>query len=262
MQTEYTFPTPHGDVNSILALLADGLTNVLGDQLVGLYLTGSLTYGDFDRGSSDVDFLAVLMRPLSPEQLEHVKALHDAVHKQFPDWAKRIEGSYITKDMLSSTQPPKQSRPYVNAGKFWDFQYGNEWLLNLRVLRERGIALAGPDPQDLFPPVTIEAVREAARQDLHAEWEPKLTNPAPFESPNYDTNHLQAYAVLTMCRMLHGAKNDEVASKRVASAWVRGTYGEPWKSLVEKAEHWQHGKTMNAVQETLDFIRFTLKEVG
>jgi len=49
-------PTKHKDVNQILHLLKTGLINILGKNLVGLYLTGSLTYGDFNRGSSDIDF--------------------------------------------------------------------------------------------------------------------------------------------------------------------------------------------------------------
>ncbi len=256
-----TAVTPHNDVNTVLAMLTAGLIEVLGDQLVGFYLTGSLTYGDFDRGSSDIDVIAILTEPLSDEQITQITALHAKVAEQFPEWAKRIEANYVTKAMLSSTLPPKEFRPYFNGGKFWNFQYGNEWLLNLHVLRDCGVALVGPDPKELLPPIDIAAVREASKRDLHADWEPKLSSGHPFESPGYDTNHLQAYAVLTMCRILHRAKNDEVASKRVASAWSKHTYPE-WKSLIDKAENWQHGKQMNAAQEALDFIRFTVMQAG
>jgi len=34
------------DVNDLLAFFAESLKTILGDQLLGLYLTGSLTYGD------------------------------------------------------------------------------------------------------------------------------------------------------------------------------------------------------------------------
>lgn len=108
--------TPHQDVNDILALLAQGLTKVFGDQLIGLLLTGSLTYGDFDRGSSDIDFLAVLSKPMSQAQRKQVKDMHDHIGKKYPVWAKRTEGSYITKAMLNSTDLPKAPRPYINSG--------------------------------------------------------------------------------------------------------------------------------------------------
>jgi predicted nucleotidyltransferase len=254
--------TPYQDVNTLLALLSKNLAEILDGQLVGLYLTGSLTSGDFDRGSSDIDFLLVLTHPLSAKQLKQIKNMHSRIGKDFPVWEKRIEGSYITKNMLSSTKPPKESRPYVNAGKMWNLVYGNEWILNLHVLYECGIALLGPDPKELIGSVNLDAVREASKRNLIQEWQPKLKDPSAFRSDDYDSNHLQAYAVLTMCRILYLAKNDGVASKRVASTWAKKTYGRPWSDLVKKAEDWQHGKEMNAEEQTKDFIKFTVKEVG
>ncbi len=260
IQTINEKPTLHPDINAILSTLTHGLMNLLGDQLVGFYLTGSLTYGDFDRGSSDIDVIAVLTQPLIDSQLKHVAALHEKIGEQFPEWAKRIEVNYVTKAMLSNVLPPKEFRPYFNSGKFWNFQYGNEWLLNLHVLRERGITLVGLDLKELLSPIGIEAVREASKRDLHADWEPKLTDEHPFESPGHDMSHLQTYALLTMCRILFRAKNDGVASKRAASGWAKRVYPR-WRPLIEKAEDWQHGQEMNDAQAVLDFIRFTLATV-
>ena len=51
-------PTPYEDVNEVLALLLARQRAILGEGLVGLYLYGSLATGDFDRESSDIDFVA------------------------------------------------------------------------------------------------------------------------------------------------------------------------------------------------------------
>ncbi len=246
--------TPHQDINDILVQLAEGLAGILNGNLVGFYLTGSLTYGDFDRGSSDLDYLVVMDEPVSDEQRQALVALHDAVGERFPTWQERIEGSYVTLAMLPTLLTPEAGRPYVNGGAFWepDPPYGNEWLLNLYVLRECGIALIGPDPADLIGPVAIDDVREASWRDLIEDWLPKAGDAAFFED-----SHLQAYVTLTLCRILHRAAHDGVASKRVASAWVKATYGEPWRSLVERAERWAHGEDMGSNAEVRDFIRFT-----
>lgn len=251
--------TPHQDVNEILCTLAQRLRDVLGDQLVGLYLTGSLTYGDFHRGSSDIDFLAILDRPLARPQHEEVQALHRRIGETYPVWAERIEGSYITQGMLESTVPPQTPRPYLNGGKFWDPdpRYGNEWLLNLHVLYERGVALVGPEPRTLFGPVDINAVREASRKDLLEEWEPKLKDESFFQ-----TSHYVAYVILTLCRILHRARYDTVASKRVAAAWVKRTYGKPWSDVIEQAERWQHGQELNLADEAKNFVKFAVAEVS
>ncbi len=252
--------TLHEDVNDILMNLTKNLKNVFGNQLIGVYLTGSLTYGDFDRGSSDIDLLVILRNAFSKEQREQVKNIHSKIVEKYPLWTSRIECSYITESMLQNEEPPAIPRPYVNGGQMWnpDPPYGNEWLLNLYVLYDCGIALFGPNPKSLIGhPINIEAVRRASQKDLHQEWEPLLKDSSALKD-----SHFQAYVILTLCRILHRAKNDNIASKRIASTWVKKNYGNPWSDLIEKAEHWQHGQEMNSINETLQFIQFILQELG
>jgi hypothetical protein len=246
-------PTAHQDVNELLATLSSELGSILGDQLVGLYLTGSLTYGGFDRGSSDIDFLAVMSREMSDDERVQVADMHDRLAVDHPHWAKRIEGSYITENMLGCIEPPARARPYINVGAFWqpDPAYGNEWLINLFALQECGVALAGPEMSQLIPHVDIRNVRAASRRDLFEEWLPKLGEPAFFES-----DHHQAYVTLTVCRILHRAHHDGVVSKLIASSWVKQQYGVRWSGLIERAERWQHGTTMDSATDVMAFIRF------
>jgi predicted nucleotidyltransferase len=131
--------TPYGDVNAVLTQLSDGLTTLLGEQLIGLYLTGSLTYGDFDPGGSDIDFLAVLDSELADEQAQDIMALHERIGAAFLRWAKRLEGSYITRDMITSKNRPDRPRLYVNGGKINYYRYGSEWTINC--MRCRSAAL-------------------------------------------------------------------------------------------------------------------------
>ena len=252
-------PTDHDDVSALLAMLTDRLVALAGDRLVALWLTGSLTYGDFDRGSSDIDFLVVLDRPLAEAQRGELKLLHERIAAAFPVWAERIEGSYITSDMLRHVDPPAMPRPYINGGAFWepDPRYGNEWLINLFALRERGVALMGPEPAKLIAPVAIDDVREASKLDLVGEWLPKLDDRSFF-----DSSHHQAYATLTMCRILHRAVHEGVVSKRVAAGWVIAHVEERWVvELVERALRWQHGEELNDGEQVRNLIRFVHRAV-
>ncbi len=163
--------------------------------------------------------------------------------------------------MIKTKDQPEEQRPYVNGGRVNLYKYGNEWIINLYALQETGVAIVGLEPSQMFPPVTIEDVREASKQDLLDDWKPKLDDPDAFNHKGYDSNHLKAYAVLTMCRILHRAKNDDIASKRVAPGWVKETYKE-WADVVTKAEQWQHGKEMSSDNDVRNFMRFTMKEVA
>jgi len=244
------------DVDEVLRLLAEGLDGIFDAQLVGLYLTGSLSYGGFHPGSSDIDLLALLQRPVSTEQRTTLGALHDRIAPQQPRWATRLEISYLPIELLASIEPPDQPRPHYNGGRLWDPdpRYGQEWTLNLFVLRRCAIALRGPAPADVFPEISVAAMRTASLRSLHEEWEPLLNQPARLVEP-----HQQAYVTLTLCRILHTIRHDGVASKRDAAEWVRHAYPQ-WAHLVRRAEAWQHGQALGVVDELLAFLRFVIAE--
>jgi hypothetical protein len=249
--------TSYEDVNHILSLMAEGLDKIFGDQMVGFYLTGSLTYGGFDRESSDIDFLTVLDSPLEENQSIQIKDMHHQINQLYPIWSRRIEGSYIPQHMLSEINPPTQSRTYVNYGKVWDqAPYGHEWLINLYALYEYGIALIGQNPKTLISPINIKLVREASKNYLHQNLVQNIQNPSEF----FDS-HYQAYAVLSLCRILHGAKNDGIVSKQEAANWTKITYGDPWADLIEAAENWRYGKEMNLLEPLKRFLQFTIDAI-
>jgi hypothetical protein len=241
-------------VRAVLVALQEGIPKALEGNLVGLYLTGSLTYGDFEPGSSDIDYLAVMERPIDGFQRRALAALHADIGRGQPEWRERIEGSYVTTGMLPSIEPPTLPRPYINRGEFWDPDpaYGNEWLINRYALQTCGIPLAGPPITTLASPVSVEQVREASARDLFEEWVPQLDDPTFLPD-----SHHEAYVCLTMCRILHRQFNNEVVSKRVAAAWVRPRVPARWQRLIDEALGWEHGLVLERRDEVRSLVAFT-----
>ena len=56
--------TPYPTINTMLTEWAEGLKRLLGKAIVGLYLSGSLAYGDFVPGRSEWASLAFRQRPV------------------------------------------------------------------------------------------------------------------------------------------------------------------------------------------------------
>ncbi|AVP87849.1 hypothetical protein phytr_9200 [Candidatus Phycorickettsia trachydisci] len=53
--------TTQKSVTEILKFFASSITKIFQQKLAGLYLTGSLSYNDFDISKSDIDLLVVLI---------------------------------------------------------------------------------------------------------------------------------------------------------------------------------------------------------
>ena len=82
--------TPYPAINTVLTEWADGVKRLLGNKIVGLYLSGSLAYGDFVPERSDIDLEAVVRSPLTEDELRSVEQLHRQIEGRCPGWANRI----------------------------------------------------------------------------------------------------------------------------------------------------------------------------
>ena len=93
------------EVNALLVDLLAQMRAILGDDLIGLYLDGSLALGDFDPATSDVDFIAAIARPLSAAQFDALAAMHRQMRDSGRPFATELEGSYIPRPALRRHDP-------------------------------------------------------------------------------------------------------------------------------------------------------------
>jgi predicted nucleotidyltransferase len=259
MRAEPNYPTNYSDVNKILNLLLASVREILGNQLVGMYLYGSLSSGDFNPESSDIDFLVVTTSTLSDKAIAELRSMHQRIWKSGLKWASKLEGSYIPKRDIRRHDPHSAPCPTVNEGKFYLDKRGSDWIIQRHVIREQGTVLAGPDPKTLIDPISPEDIRRAVKGVLQEWWFPML------EDPSWLKNHgseYHAFAILTMCRALYALKHGTIVSKPMAARWAQKELGERWSQVIERSLAQQAGsEDRDLYNESLEFIRFTMKTV-
>jgi len=249
--------TPYPEINAVLSEWVDGLIRLLGQKVVGVYLSGSLAYGDFVPGRSDIDLQVVLQTPLTESEHRWIEQLHKEVERRHPEWAERIECSYVPLELMRELTPPAIPRPWWGFGTFYaEAPAGNEWIINHYLLSKHGITLAGAEFNDLIPRIDIDSVRRASARDLFQEWVPKIGDDVWLSN-----SHHQSYLVLNLCRILHTVIQREPRSKKIASEWAKATYPQ-WKGLIEEAERWVYGDKMNRKADAAAFLQFALERVN
>jgi hypothetical protein len=251
-------PTPYSEVNELLLVLLARVQSVLGRKLVGFYLFGSLSLGDFDPESSDVDFLVATTEDLSEKELALLKEMHAGIAASGLRYARRLEGSYIPLAALRRYDPDNASHPTIGAD--WEFgiaRHGSNWVLERFIVREHGVTVWGPPPGTLIDPILPRDLRKAVCEQLTGFWREQVEGPG--EPEWLRPRDYQAFAVLTMCRALYTLHEGTVASKPDAAVWAQRKLEPEWQPLIERALAWRSQHARDDPAETLNFVRYTIK---
>lgn len=244
--------TPYDDVNEILNLLLKSVKGILKEQFVGMYLYGSLSSGDFNPESSDIDFLVITTDQLSERIISELDVMHKQKWATSLKRADKLEGSYIPKELIRKHDPNGVACPTINEGNFYLDSPGSDWVIQRHVVRECGVVLEGPDPKSLIDPVSPEEIRQSVMGVLDKWWFPMLDNPKWLSDHG---GEYHAFAVITMCRALHAIQYGKIVSKPVAANWAKAEF-QNWIPLIEKALVSQHNPKNGFLSETLNFIQF------
>lgn len=215
------------DIKRLLDLLLVEIQKVLGSKLKGLYLYGSLVWGDFDYGVSDIDLAAATSDEVTDADFSELKAMHENFARVHPDWDNLIEVQYVSESALKTFRTRSSKMAVTSPGEpFHVIDAGTEWLTNWFFVQDYGLTLFGPPPSQFIPSITnaefIQAVYDHA---LFWKEHVKQTRTArPYQS----------YAVLTLCRALYTLANKKQVSKHMAADWAARQYPK-WADFIREA---------------------------
>jgi RimJ/RimL family protein N-acetyltransferase len=212
----------------VLEGLVAGLPLLLGENLIGIYLYGSLTQGAFNPDRSDIDCIVVTQRELTDAQftgLDHWLAA-EAGRNQ---WMSRLQASFLVRDaILKDTAGGNCLYQFTRLKRVGSD--GNP-IIWLNVL-ETGVVLLGPPAESFVPPITPETLWPALVREVGYLRDEIVEKPT---SEWRDVPAYRAYAVLTLCRILYTHSHGTVVSKPRAAAWALRNLPDTWHSLIEQA---------------------------
>lgn len=198
------------EVSFLLDRLSADLPIILGDELTGIYLYGSLTQNAFNPERSDVDCIIVTKSELSGNQFTDLTAFFEEMI-QADRWAMRLQATILIRDEVLKMNSPAC---LFQFGKLTRSGSDGNPLIWLNVL-DTGITLYGKPPGSFVPPITKAMVHEALKREARYIRD-EIENP---QSTWRDQPKYLAYAVLTLCRILYTDAKGKVVSKPRAAIW-------------------------------------------
>lgn len=183
--------------------------------VTGLHLTGSAALGDFQPGRSDLDFVAVLARPLSNPDIATLDRVHD--HYLSDGGRPRLDGVWVSVEDLVAGPDAAALGAATRAGGFYPIARGARDPVTWATLATHGVSLRGDLPADLWrDPRRLSAWVASNVETYWAKRLARARNPFnPLAFMMLRDAEVQ-WAVLGLSRMAHTLATGEIVSKSAA----------------------------------------------
>ncbi|MEO8286284.1 MAG: aminoglycoside adenylyltransferase domain-containing protein [Chloroflexota bacterium] len=223
--------TEYSDINDLLDDLLSRMRAILGQRLVGLYLYGSLVWGDFDHDISDIDMLAATATDVNENEFAALGQMHKDFAAAYPKWDNRIEVQYLSLAGLRSFRTAVTRMAAISPGDpFHVIEAGKDWLMNWYFVQENGVTLFGPPARTIIAPISKEEFVQSV-VDHATQW-------PEWVAATMNSRHYQGYAILTACRALYTFRNGVQVSKKRAAEWAQHELPQ-WADLIGNALQWR-----------------------
>lgn len=217
------------DLKELLEDIASDFPTLLRDNLVGIYVWGSLSHGAFDAACSDVDCVAVTRRELDSRQFSDLDAWFTKKAEQ-NRWTHRIDMRFVIEgEFLDKTSRCCGFYPYL--GKLTRHASDGNPIIWINIA-ECGITLWGQDAKQIAPVVSRQCLNDALLLELNYLKDDLTSNAGDRSSKAFIHN---AYAVLTACRILYTAQHGSLVSKERAYSWAMETVPPFWRNIIDAA---------------------------
>ena len=232
MECRFPKKTPRS-VRKTLRELFSVVQSTVQDNLVGLYLYGSLAMDCYNPRSSDIDIVIVVKKRLLQGQRKKVIGyLKEVCSKK-----KRIELSIMCEDVIKNpTYPIMVDLHFEYWGDIFENERNKEILSNLYTTRRRGFCVRGAPMENVFSEIPARYHLRSVIEDI------QHTRKYLHEKPERIGYDVTVYWILGACRILAFIREEKVLSKLEGGYWGITHLPKKYYNLINQALSIYQGK--------------------
>lgn len=228
--------------------------------VIGVYLHGSVALGDFQQGSSDIDFVTVVKRVLTEDDRRILERVHASLAKSYP--RTQMEGVYLLPEQLGRSLGEIPPVPGYHDGRLTmgHFSINPVTWYELKTL---GITVYGHALARLEFNGYIEQLRSYSMENINSYWRRWVDS---YSRPRfrYAVHALfcrepVAWGVLGVTRLYHVIAECSVVSKSGAGEYALEHLPQ-WRPIVTEALQVRKGiarsRYRNAFTRRRDLIQY------
>ncbi|OBB96555.1 hypothetical protein A5779_17080 [Mycolicibacterium peregrinum] len=252
-----------GQAAAVIATYLD-LADQHADGLIeALYLEGSLALGDFQAGTSDIDFIAVTTDQPDSAALDALHHVHEELatrhHRPF------FDGIYLTWPQVAAGPTSVHNPPASHEGRFISTSSPEKANpVTWHTLAQHAITCRGPSPSQLD--IWTDSTELAAWQNTNLDeyWLRNLTRARRLLNPSslaLLTDYGTVWTVTGIARLHYTIATEKIASKTQAAQYALNTFPQQWHPVIREAlrvRTREHSKPLytNRLRRRRDILSF------
>nr|WP_258232311.1 aminoglycoside adenylyltransferase domain-containing protein [Streptococcus sp. zg-70] len=246
-------------VFQISNLIKRDLLSLLGSNLVGIYVHGSLAYDCFSWEQSDIDFLVVVNEPVQQVQKEKLICSLLEIERRGPK--KGVEMSVVCKKDL---KPPHFPLPYHLHYSIQHRKAAEETIslyctnmqgvdrdltAHIMVICQKGIVLYGEEITKVFQAPTQKDYLDSVWYDIEDSLTTVTKDPVS--------------TILNLCRTLAYVREGRMLSKKEGGEWAQEQLSQGYYEMLESVLNaYQHGISLVSTSLMSQFVEECLAELA
>jgi len=213
-------------VRKVLREILSTVQSIIQDNLIGLYLHGSLAMDCYNPRSSDIDIIIVARERLSQEQRKRIIEYL----KRICSKRERIELSMVCEDAIRNPRyPMRVDLHFEYWGNIFENERDKEILSNLYTTKKRGFCVWGAPTSDVFSEISAEHHLRSMIEDI------QHTRKYIHEKPEHIGYDVTVYWILGSCRILAFIREEKVLSKLEGGRWGIANLPKEFHKLIIRA---------------------------
>ena len=248
----YGYNTCPVEIKDLIGKIVESFKSILKDNLVGIYLHGSLAMNCFNPESGDIDFLAVVKEKLG---IKTKKKLIEAIleiskSEHLPK--KEFEFSVVLEKYLKDFVYPTPFELHYSKRWKQDYETGKvdytkenrdpDLAAHITVTIHRGICIYGKPIKEVFYKIPEKYYIRSILYDLEDIEKTIQKDPV--------------YAILNLCRVLYYLKEKVISSKSEAGVWGMKNIPE-FNELIQKALASYRGEIKKISWDKKELLKFS-----
>ena len=224
-------------IKDFLGELVQVFRDACGENLIGIYLHGSLAMESFNPISSDVDLLVVVRDALPSDEKQAIGERLLRLSEQAPP--NGLELSILTLQSLTDFQYPTPYELHFSNGNKDRFAEGTiefspdqtdpDLAAHFVITQARGLCLFGAAIDAIFPDVPSQTYLASIAQDADWSYDNVMRGADAGICP------VPVYAVLNFCRVLAFIEQGLITSKREGGRWALEALPSDYHPVIREA---------------------------